>query len=143
MTLGDLTCGVALQAAASEAEPGAAPGAHRASWLRLRHELGARPLWQAAGLGVRVRPRHDPHGRSAAPRTNPAGAWPRQSIMRCGSTGRSASMSGCGTGSAAPCTPEAGGPATGEFYDGAGRLVATCAQEVSLRYVTTPPPGSA
>ena len=76
---GDLTCGVALQAAASAAEPGAAPGAYRASWLWLQHELGARP---------------------------------RQSTMRCGSTGRSASMSGCGTGSAAPCTPAAGGPAS-------------------------------
>ena len=109
--IGDLTCGVALQAAVSEAEPGAAPGAHRASWLRLRHDLGARPLWQAAGLAyvsdlATIRTVDQPH------RGEPVGAWPRQSTMRCGSTGRSASMSGCGTGSAARCTPAGGGPAS-------------------------------
>ncbi len=132
--IGDLTCGVALQAAVSEAEPGAAPGAHRASWLRLRHDLGARPLWQAAGLAyvsdlATIRTVDQPHrgepGRRLAASVDHAVWFHRPFRVD----------EWLWYGQRSPVYAGGRGTCLGEFYDAAGRLVASCAQEVSLRYV--------
>ncbi len=132
--IGDLTCGVALQAAVSEAEPGAAPGAHRASWLRLRHDLGARPLWQAAGLAyvsdlATIRTVDQPHrnapGRRQAASVDHAVWFHRPFRVD----------EWLWYGQRSPVYAGGRGTCLGEFYDAEGRLVASCAQEVSLRYV--------
>ena len=140
--IGDLTCGVALQAAVSEAEPGAAAGAHRATWLRLRHDLGIRPLWQAAGLAyvsdlatIRTvdQPHRDEPGRRLAASVDHAVWFHRPFRVD----------EWLWYGQRSPVYAGGRGTCLGEFYDAAGRLVASCAQEVSLRYVTTSPPESA
>ena len=134
---GDLTCGVAVQAATSAAEPGAAPGAHRASWLRLQHDLGVRPLWQAAGLAyvsdlATIRTVDQPHrgepGRRLAASVDHAVWFHRPFRVD----------QWLWYGQRSPVYAGGRGTCLGEFYDAAGRLVASCAQEVSLRYVTTP-----
>jgi acyl-CoA thioesterase-2 len=131
---GDLTCGLALHAAASEAEPGAAPGAHRATWVRARHDLGARPLWHAALLSYMsdIAPirtvdqphRHEPGRRLAASADH--ALWfhrPFRADEWLWHAQRS------------PVYAAGRGTCQGEFYDAAGQLVASCAQEVSLRRV--------
>ena len=131
---GDLTCGLALKAATSETEPGAAPGAHRASWLRLRHDLGVRPLWQAAGLAyvsdlATIRTVDQPHrnepGRRLAASVDHAVWFHRPFRVD----------EWLWYGQRSPVYAGGRGICHGEFYDTAGRLVASCAQEVSLRYV--------
>ena len=135
---GDLTCGLALHVAAQEAEPGAAPGAHRASWTRLRHDLGARPLWHAAVLGyvsdiatnrtVDQPHRHEP-GRRLAASVDHA-LWFHRPFR---------ADEWLWYGQRSPVYANGRGICQGEFYDTAGHLVASCVQEVSLRRVPTTP----
>jgi acyl-CoA thioesterase-2 len=118
-------------------ELGAAPRAHRATWMRLRHDLSELPpetaaLWHSAllayesdmgTLGVVDKPHdHEPGRRKAASVDHamwfhrPFRAddwvwyWQRSPVFTGGR-----------------------GTFEGSFYDTAGRLVASCAQEVSIR----------
>lgn len=131
---GGLIGGLALHAAAPEAGPGAAPGAYRASWLRLRHDLGARPLWHAAVLSyvsdlatirtVDQPHRNEPGGRRGASVDH--AVWFHRPFR---------ADEWLWYGQRSPVYAGGRGICQGEFYDAAGRLVASCAQEVSLRYV--------
>jgi acyl-CoA thioesterase II len=139
---GDLTCGLAHHPAPPGAEPGAAPGAHRASWVRLRHGLGARPLWHAAVLGymsdiATIRTVDQPHrgepGRRLAASADHA-LWFHRPFR---------ADEWLWYGQRSPVYASGRGICQGEFYDTAGRLVASCAQEVSLRRVPSEPgPGA-
>jgi acyl-CoA thioesterase-2 len=140
--LGDLTCGLAPHATAPEAEPGAAPGAHRASWVRSLHDLGAGPLWHAAVLGymsdiatIRTvdQPHRDEPGLRQAASADHA-LWFHRPFR---------ADEWLWYGQRSPVYAGGRGICQGEFYDTAGRLVASCAQEVTLRRVPTIPPESA
>ena len=140
--LGDLTCGLALHAAAPAAEPGTTPGAHRASWVRLVHDLGARPLWHAAVLGyasdiatIRTvdQPHRDEPGRRQGASADHA-LWFHRPFR---------ADQWLWYGQRSPVYTGGRGICQGEFYDTAGRLVATCTQEVALRRVPAMPPESA
>jgi acyl-CoA thioesterase-2 len=131
---GDLTCGLALHAAASQPEPGAAPGAHRASWMRVRHDLGACAHWHAAMLGymsdmapirtVDQPHRHEPGKRLAASADH--ALWFHRPFR---------ADEWLWYGQRSPVYVAGRGICQGEFYDLAGHLVASFAQEVSLRRV--------
>lgn len=132
--LGGIADGLSLHAAAAAPEPGAAPGAYRASWVRLRHDLGTGPLWHAAVLGyasdiamIRTvdQPHRDQPGRRLAASVDHA-MWFHQPF-RADEWLWYAQRSPVYAGGRGTCQ--------GEFYDTAGRLVASCAQEVSLRRV--------
>jgi acyl-CoA thioesterase II len=136
---GDLTCGLALHAAAPDADPGAAPGAHRASWVRLRHDLGPRPLWHAAVLGymsdiatIRTvdQPHRDEPGRRQAASADHA-LWFHRPFR---------ADQWLWYGQRSPVYAHGRGICQGEFYDTAGHLVASCVQEVALRRMPATPP---
>jgi acyl-CoA thioesterase II len=130
---GDLTCGLAVHAAAPpEAEPGGAADAHRATWLRLRHGLGGRPLWQAAVLSymsdlATIRTVDQPYrhegGRRVAASVDHA-VWFHRPFR--------ADEWLC-YWQRSPVYTGGRGMSLGEFYDPAGQLVASTAQEVALR----------
>jgi acyl-CoA thioesterase-2 len=134
---GALTCGLSLHAAVSEAEPGSAPGAHRASWVRLRHDLGdsgTRPLWHAAVLSylsdiAPIRTVDQPHahepGRRLAASADHALWFHRPFRVD----------QWLWYGQRSPVYAGGRGICQGEFYDPSGQLVASFAQEVSLRRV--------
>lgn len=136
---GDVTCGLALHPAEAPDDPGAAPGAHRASWVRARHDLGDRPLWHAAVLSylsdiatnrtVDQPHRHEPGRRRAASVDH--AVWFHQPFR---------ADEWLWHGQRSPVYAGGRGICQGEFYDRTGRLVASCAQEVSLRRVTAAPP---
>jgi len=132
--LGGIADGLSLYAAAAAPEPGAAPGAYRASWVRLRHDLDTGPLWHAAVLGyasdiatIRTvdQPHRDQPGRRLAASVDHAMWFHRP--FRADEWLWYAQRSPVYAGGRGTCQ--------GEFYDIAGRLVASCAQEVSLRRV--------
>jgi acyl-CoA thioesterase II len=132
--LGGIADGLSLHAATATAEPGAAPGAYRASWVRLRHDLDTGLLWHAAVLGyasdiamIRTvdQPHHDQPGRRLAASVDHAMWFHRP--FRADEWLWYAQRSPVYAGGRGTCQ--------GEFYDTAGRLVASCAQEVSLRRV--------
>jgi acyl-CoA thioesterase II len=138
---GDPTCGVAVHAAAPETEPGGAAGTHRATWLRLRHSLGDRPLWQAAVLSymsdfATIRTVDQPHrhedGRRVAASVDHA-VWFHRPFR---------ADEWLWYGQRSPVYTGGRGICQGEFYDPAGRLIASCAQEVSLRRVPGPGTGA-
>jgi acyl-CoA thioesterase II len=132
--LGGIADGLSLHAAAAAPEPGAAPGAYRASWVRLRHELDAGLLWHAAVLGyasdiamIRTidQPHRDQPGRRLGASVDHAMWFHRP--FRADEWLWYAQRSPVYAGGRGTCQ--------GEFYDTAGRLVASCTQEVALRRV--------
>jgi acyl-CoA thioesterase II len=132
--LGGLASGLSLHAAAAPSEPGAAPGAYRASWVRLRHDLHTGPLWHAAVLSyasdiatIRTvdQPHRDEPGRRLAASVDHAMWFHRPFRVD----------EWLWYGQRSPVYAGGRGTCHGEFYDTAGRLVASCAQEVSLRRV--------
>jgi acyl-CoA thioesterase II len=135
--LGGIANGLSLHAAAATAEPGAASGAHRASWVRLRHDLDTGPLWHAAVLGyasdiAMIRTvdqlHRDEPGRRLGASVDHAMWFHRP--FRADEWLWYAQRSPVYAGGRGICQ--------GEFYDTTGRLVASCAQEVLLRRVTGP-----
>jgi acyl-CoA thioesterase II len=128
----DLTCGLALRPATAPDEPASAAGAQRATWIRARHALGDRPLWQAAVLSylsdiATIRTVDQPHlgqpGRIRAASVDHA-LWfhrPPRADQWLWYWQRS------------PVYAGGRGMSEGELYDAAGRLVASSAQEVALR----------
>jgi acyl-CoA thioesterase II len=133
--LGEMASGLSLHAAAAAPEPGAAAGASRAIWVRLRHRLDDAPLWHAAVLSYisdigMVRTVDQPHrhesGRRLAASVDHAMWFHRP--FRADEWLWYAQHS--------PVYAGGRGTSQGEFYDTAGHLVASCAQEVALRRVT-------
>jgi acyl-CoA thioesterase II len=133
---GDLTCGVAVHAGTPQAEPGAV-GAHRATWLRLRHDLGGRPLWQAAVLSymsdfATIRTVDQPYrqegGRRVAASVDHA-VWFHRPFQ---------ADDWLWYGQRSPVHTGGRGMSQGEFYDPAGRLIASSAQEAALRRMPGP-----
>ncbi len=137
---GDLTCGLALHAAVPAAEPGGAPGTHRATWVRSRHSLGARPWWHAAVLGylsdiATIRTVNQPHRHESGQRVAASAdhaLWFHRPF-RADDWLWYAQRSPVYTGGRGICQ--------GEFYRADGALVASCVQEVSLRRVPAAPEG--
>ena len=135
----DPRCGLDIEPAAQpeSAEPGAAPGSHRAMWLRARHDVGELPLWHAAlltyasdiGTLTTVDLPHavEPGTRRAASVDH--AVWFHRPF-------RADDWLWCGQRS--PVYTGGRGTCEGSFYDAAGRLVASCAQEVSIRRITRP-----
>jgi acyl-CoA thioesterase II len=132
--LGEMASGLSLQAAAVAPEPDAAAGASRATWVRLLHRLDDAPLWHAVVLSYisdigMVRTVDQPHrhepGRRLAASVDHAMWFHRP--FRADEWLWYAQRSPVYTGGR--------GTSQGEFYDTAGRLVASCAQEVALRRV--------
>lgn len=132
-------CGLSLHDAPEPeiTEPGMAPGAHRATWVRVRHELsepaaGGAALWHSAllayqsdigTLGVVDKPHRDEPGQRRAASVDHAMWFHRP----CRADGwlwywqRSPVFTG------------GRGTFEGSFYDTAGRLVASCVQETAIR----------
>jgi acyl-CoA thioesterase II len=132
--LGEMASGLSLHTAVAAPEPGAAAGASRATWVRLRHRLDDAPLWHAAVLGYisdigMVRTVDQPHrhesGRRLAASVDHAMWFHRP--FRADEWLWYAQRS--------PVYVGGRGTSQGEFYDTAGHLVASCAQEVALRRV--------
>jgi acyl-CoA thioesterase-2 len=116
-------------------EPGTAPGAHRATWMRVQHDLDELPLWHAALLAyasdigtLRVvdRPHKGEPGTRRAASVDHAMWFHREFRFD----------DWLWYGQRSPVLTGGRGMFEGSFYDGAGRLVASCAQEVALRRVT-------
>lgn len=116
-------------------EPGTAPGAHRALWMRTGHELGESPLWHAALLayasdigtiGVVDRPHADEPGTRRAASVDHAMWFHRPFRFD----------DWLWYGQDSPVYTGGRGTLQGSFYDAGGRLVASCAQEVSIRRIT-------
>jgi acyl-CoA thioesterase-2 len=132
-------CGLDVEpAAAPEAiEPSAAPGAHRATWLRARHGLGELPLWHAVlltyasdlGTLMTVDQPHvgEPGTRRAASVDH--AVWFHRPFRF---------DDWLWYGQRSPVLTGGRGMFEGSFYGDSGHLVASCAQEVSLRRVTRP-----
>jgi acyl-CoA thioesterase-2 len=137
-------CGILLADAPGQAtpgqdrpEPGSAPGAHRATWMCAGHDLGESPLWHAAllaymsdmgTLSVVDQPHQDEPGVRRAASVDhsvwfhrPFRAddwhwyWQRSPVLTGGR-----------------------GTFEGSFYGTTGQLVASVAQEASLRRVVRP-----
>jgi acyl-CoA thioesterase II len=133
-------CGLDIEPAAAPEviEPGAAPGAHRATWLRARHGLGELPLWHAAlltyasdlGTLTTVDQPHvgEPGTRRAASVDH--AVWFHRPFRF---------DDWLWYGQRSPVLTGGRGMFEGSFYDDGGQLVASCAQEVSLRRITRPP----
>jgi acyl-CoA thioesterase II len=127
-------CGldVAPAAAPEAVEPGSAPGAHRATWLRARHQLGELPLWHAALLTYAsdmgtITTVDQPH--AGEPGTRRAASvdhavWFHRPFRF---------DDWLWYGQRSPVLTGGRGMFEGSFYDEAGRLVVSCAQEVSIR----------
>jgi acyl-CoA thioesterase-2 len=133
----DPRCGLDIEPAGQpeSVEPGAAPGAHRATWLRARHEVGELPLWHAALLTY----------------ASDIGTLTTVDLPHAGEPGtrRAASVDHAlwfhrafrtddwlWYGQRSPVYMGGRGTCEGSFYDPAGRLVVSCAQEVSIRRIT-------
>lgn len=112
-------------------------GAHRATWLRSRHDLGELPLWHAAvvayasdigSIGVVDRPHAGEPGTRRAASVDHAVWFHRPFRFE----------DWLFYDQRSPVLTGGRGLFEGAFYDGAGHLVASVAQEVAYRRVTRP-----
>jgi len=127
-------CGTDSREAESKADSGSAPGAHRATWLRARHDLGELPAWHAAllayasdigSIGVVDLPHAAEPGIRRAASVDHA-VWFHRPFRF---------DDWLWYGQRSPVLTGGRGLFEGGFYDGGGRLVASVTQEVAIRRI--------
>jgi acyl-CoA thioesterase-2 len=129
-------CGILLASAPRQdhCETGSAPGAHRATWMRVGHDLGESPLWHAAllaymsdmgTLSVVDQPHQNEPGVRRAASVDHS-IWFHRPFR---------ADDWHWYGQRSPVLTGGRGTFEGSFYNTAGQLVASVAQETSIRRV--------